>query len=107
MTKSVIISVLGLIVGISIGIMLVKYAYAIPLLEKTSIPKQVIGFLPYWQLDKANQNEEKYITELAYFALNVDGDGHIVKLINEQQEEPGWYDLQSDTFAGILKHAKE
>src|SRR5579872_7426672 len=103
MTKFVIFSILGLTVGVLIGIFFIKSETTIPFLKKNLPGKQIIGFLPYWQLDKASQNEEKYLTELAYFAITVGGDGHLVKLIDNQQEEPGWYDLQSDKLANILR----
>jgi len=105
MTKPIIVSLIGLFAGIFSGFLLIKSEASLPLHIKTA-PKQVIGFLPYWQLEKANQQEEKYITTLAYFALNVDGNGHIVKMANDQEEDPGWYDLQSDKLATILANAK-
>jgi len=107
MAKFIIVSVFGLIIGIVAGILIINSESAIPFHIKTPAPKQVIGFLPYWQLDKANQNEEKYLTTLTYFALNVDGNGNVVKLINEQQEEPGWYELHSDKLRSIIENAKK
>jgi spore germination protein YaaH len=107
MIKFFIIATFGLLVGILTGIFLVKSEASIPFFKKISPNKQVIGFLPYWQIDKASQNDDKYITELAYFAITVGKDGHIVKLIDNQQEEPGWYDLQSDKLANILRSANK
>lgn len=105
MTKSLIVSLVGLLMGITAGILLIKFEATLPFIKKNVPSKQVIGFLPYWQLDKISQNEDKYLTELAYFSVTVDGDGQLVKTIDDQQDEPGWYDLQSDKLTNLLRNA--
>ena len=106
MIKPFLISLIGLFVGIVVGIFITKSQATVPSHTKESETKQVIGFLPYWQLERANQNELKYITTLTYFGLNVGGDGHIVKMVNDTQDDPGWYGLHSDKLEQILKNAK-
>ncbi len=59
---------------------------------------QVIGFLPYWLIDKADKNYSPYITELTYFGLTVNPDGSIQKYTNPGEAEPGWYALTSGKF---------
>jgi len=97
---------LGLVVGIFAGVYGTTYETTTPFHVKKSVPKQIIGFLPYWQLDKANLNGENDITTLTYFALNIDGEGHIVKLANEQEEDQGWYQLHSDKLGKFFANAK-
>lgn len=65
--------------------------------------KQVIGFLPYWLLDKMDKDYPKFITTLSYFSLTIDTDGSILKLNSPQEEEPGWHALNSDKVSQILK----
>jgi spore germination protein YaaH len=106
MLKTIILALLGLVMGTIAGFYTTQYETTTPFHTKKPIPKQIIGFLPYWQLDKAKVGEENYLTTLTYFALNVDGDGHIVKLTNEQEEDPGWYQLHSDKLKSFFVYAK-
>ena len=94
MNKQIVISLFGLIAGSALGLYLF-YFQTTPQQPTKAAPKQVIGFLPYWLLDKAQTNYNGDITTLTYFALTVGADGHIVKLANPQQEEPGWHALNA------------
>lgn len=49
----------------------------------------VIGFLPYWRLDQEQTIQPNRLSELNYFSLSVDPDGHIAKIANGQAD-PGW-----------------
>lgn len=60
--------------------------------------KQVIGFIPYWLIDKADKNYTRYLTTLAYFGLTVESDGSIQQYTNPGESEPGWLALQSGKF---------
>jgi spore germination protein len=106
MAKTFILSLIGLIIGITAGIYVINHVNEIPL-KALKPQRQVIGFLPYWLLDRAKTNYSQEITTLTYFALNVDGNGDIVKLTNPQQEEPGWYALESGKFDPFLNSAKK
>ncbi len=67
-----------------------------PLLAAVGIEKpRIIGFLPYFLTSRATNNYSPYITTLTYFGFTIASDGHILKLTNPQQEDPGWYDLQT------------
>ena len=68
---------------------------------------QVIGFQPFWLLQKADKPYEKYINTFTYFGLTLDSNGTIVKLINPQEEEPGWTTLKSTRLQERLKQAKK
>jgi len=59
---------------------------------------EVIGFLPYWLIDKVDKDYTKYITELTYFGLTVNPDGTILKYTKPGEAEPGWYALTSGKF---------
>lgn len=70
-----------------------------PILTTVGIHKpEIVGFLPYWLMTKADKDYGKYITTLTYFGLTVEADGHIEKLVNPQEEEPGWTTLKNTTF---------
>lgn len=84
--------------------------------DKLEIPKkilhldnspQVIGFLPYWLLPKAQTDYSKYLSTLAYFSLTIDIDGKIRKLTNPQEEDPGWTTLKGSKLQPYLDNAKK
>ncbi len=66
----------------------------------------IVGFLPYWLLDKTEGTYSDSITTLAYFGLSVDADGHIVALANDQEEDPRWTWFKSEKLQSLLKNAK-
>ena len=79
-----------------------------PLLTAFGITKpQIVGFLPYWLLDKADKQYQHYVTTLTYFGLTVDRDGSLVKLANPKEEEPGWTNLKGDRYARRLAEGKK
>lgn len=100
MTKKIFIALIGLIIGICTTLLVITYLKEVP-------KKQIIGFLPYWQLNKAQINYENEITTLTYFGLNADGNGHVVKLASPQEENPGWYALESGALTPFLENAKK
>ena len=67
---------------------------------------EVVGFLPYWLLTKADKQYERYITTLTYFGLSVNGDGTLMKLANAQEQEPGWTTLMDGKYDDRLAQAK-
>lgn len=58
----------------------------------------VVGFMPYWLLDKADRDYSRYLTEMTYFSLTVNPDGTIQKYTQPGEAEPGWYALTSGKF---------
>lgn len=74
---------------------------------------QIVGFLPYWLLDRADRDYSPYLTTLTYFGLAVDVDGKPMYLVNPQEEEPGWTALKNDRFhpknlnASLLVHSAD
>ena len=69
--------------------------------KKIQDSKIVLGFLPYWNINKATVNP--VITDIAYFALSVDGDGSIVRK-EKNYTEPGYSKFQSDKLSNILDY---
>ncbi len=67
---------------------------------------EVIGFLPYWLLDKADKDYSQYISTLTYFGLALNSDGSVKKLTNPQEEEPGWTTLKNK-YEAHLSDAKQ
>lgn len=60
-----------------------------PVLSQLGIHKpRIVGFLPYFLLDRATNNYNLEITTLSYFGLTIDTDGHIAMLSSPQQEDP-------------------
>lgn len=108
------IIILGILLGIGTTFTLLHYNPSLfNLLSNTSATlnesirvKQKIGFLPYWLLGKAQNNYSGYITTLTYFGLTINPDGTIMKLVNEQEEEPGWTNLRSGAVNEFLNKAK-
>ncbi|MCL4384025.1 glycosyl hydrolase family 18 protein [Patescibacteria group bacterium] len=49
----------------------------------------VLGYLPYWLLDKSENDYSPYLTDVSYFGLIINHDGTIVKK-NGNSSEPGW-----------------
>jgi spore germination protein YaaH len=107
MLKKILFALAGLLLGILIGGYFIYVKPSIQTHIKQPVARQIIGFLPYWLLDKANTNEDNDISTLSYFALDVDGKGHIVKLANPQQEEPGWYALNSGKANSLFDNARK
>ena len=68
--------------------------------------REVIGFLPYWLITKADTDYSKYITNLTYFSLTPSEDGTIQKYTSPGESEPGYYSLISGKADPILEKAK-
>lgn len=68
---------------------------------------QIIGFQPFWLLQRADKSYQKYITTFTYFGLTLDTGGTIIQLVSLQEEEPGWTTLKTDRFQEKLQQAKK
>ena len=107
---SVLAVLCGLLAGVGFlyGLALSPVRFDHPVFSAFGVYKpQIVGFLPYWLLDKADKPYEKYITTLTYFGLTVDRDGSLIKLINPQEEEPGWTSLRKDAYTVRLADGKK
>jgi len=100
---------ISITLGILAGIILLLLLFLLPLPSNNPLYKtfgisktQIIGFLPFWLIEKADKNYSPFITTLSYFGLALDNDGTIVQLQNKNEEEPGWHALRSDTLKNKL-----
>jgi len=113
MVKNLLTSTIGLILGIFAGYFIISYFSPTQLLIPTSTqtvltakPKEVIGFLPYWFLDKAKPDYGGLITTLDYFSLTADVDGKILKYTAPGESEPGYLALvggKLDNYFAVAK----
>ncbi len=114
MLRTIFLSIITCIVGAALAVGCL-FLFAVsplrfdhPVLTAFGIQKpQIVGFLPYWLLDKADKPYERAITTLTYFGLAVDRDGSLVKLVNSKEEEPGWTNLKSSAYASRLAEGKK
>ncbi len=68
---------------------------------------QVIGFLPYWNINEELETDFSAIDQLMYFGLIVGEDGMLIRQENGETE-PGWYKLKtSNKFKQIMANAKK
>lgn len=110
--KNLLILFGGLVIGLVIGYFFILYPSLarknedpVSFLQNQFSKKEVIGFLPYWLLSKAQTDYSQYITTLTYFGLSLDSDGKILKLTNPQETEPGWQALKSGKVQPFLSSA--
>jgi spore germination protein YaaH len=68
---------------------------------------EIVGFLPYWLLGKADKQYERFITTLTYFGIAIQGDGSIMKSTNPGELEPGWNNLQREEVSARLADATQ
>jgi spore germination protein YaaH len=107
-------AIVFLFVGVIVGGLLIVLTGILPLrydnpfiADVGIVRPQIVGFMPYWLLDKAASSYGKNLTTYSYFGLIVGSDGHIVKLNNPREEEPGWATLTSDKLKKSLDQAKK
>jgi spore germination protein YaaH len=112
--KKLLIIIFGLLFGFFFGYLFIVYPTQaskdeniVTFVKHQIAGKQVIGFLPYWLLSKAQTDYSPYISTLTYFGLTIDNDGHILKMQNEQENDPGWYALKSGKVDPFLNKALE
>ena len=72
------------------------------------LKKEVFGFLPYWMMEKADDLNIKLLTDVAYFGLEVDGNGNIVKIDQEGKALSAWAIWNNDKkLEAFIKKAKK
>lgn len=113
-SSSIVKASAGLAVGIAFGFFSIIFLNNLGFGFDSKIYKifgidkpEIIGFQPFWLLQKSDKPYEKYINTFTYFGLSLNSDGTIVKLVNPKEEEPGWTTLKSDQFQEKLTQVKE
>lgn len=115
MFKKVVIILLCLCAGISLSAVFILSGGSVqhtisPINDMPSINMkrpEIVGFLPYWLLGKADKQYERFITTLTYFGIAIQGDGSIMKTINPGELEPGWNNLQREEVSARLADATQ
>jgi spore germination protein len=114
MVRTVLTACLSLLIGVVlvVGVFLLvsraPYRFDHPVFPTFGVQKpEIIGFLPYWLMDRATAEYAPYITTLGYFGLAVDTDGKPIFLTNPTEEEPGWTTLKSTRFERVAQKAQE
>lgn len=64
-------------------------------------PKEIIGFVPYWNLDSINETSLAQTTTIYYFGVSLNPDGSINK------KDPGWLWLNSQKFNDLAALVKK
>jgi len=62
-------------------------------------PHEIFGFAPYWSLPESTGFDLAGMTTLAYFSVDVNGDGSIA------ENGPGWTGYQSQALADLVTRA--
>ncbi len=113
MVKKIVIGILLFAAGVGVGFGILFLLgtflrFDHPLLSMFGVRKpQIVGFLPYWLLVKADRQYDSYITTLSYFGLTVDVDGKPIFLVNPQEEDPGWTALRGAQLDALRESAKK
>src|SRR3989339_1549554 len=63
--------------------------------------KDVVGFLPYWNLDNSKYLHFDLLSEVFFFSLSVDENGQIIKIVNNETD-PGWRWWSSPTIQNLI-----
>src|SRR3989338_4590360 len=113
MLKKILLVIFGLGCGIIGAVFILQYSSKLlpgtdRFLTPLGLQKPVVmGFLPYWLLDKDNKDYSPYLDTVSYFGLTIDADGTIEKYTNPGETEPGWLTLKSKKINSILEFTKQ
>ncbi|MFZ5424852.1 MAG: glycosyl hydrolase family 18 protein [Patescibacteria group bacterium] len=67
----------------------------------------IYGFLPYWTIEEANYIQLSKLTDIAYFALQVEANGHIKKLGQDGNLDPGYNNwVNNETLNTLIAKSK-
>lgn len=66
-----------------------------------TMSSQTIAFLPYWRIDDTKYTRFDLLSEVNYFALNIDGSGNFIQITNNQTD-PGWKAWNSSPVKDLI-----
>ena len=67
--------------------------------------QEVFGFLPYWEVGRADEPDLDVLTTLAWFGVEAGRDGRLVREV-DGQATPGWAGWTSDEFTVLRARAQ-
>jgi spore germination protein len=105
----IVIAALGVLAGgvLLRSVPLAQLPLRHPIYQSVGLQKpEVIGFLPYWLVTKADQDYSRYLTQISYFGLEIGPDAKVVQKVNAKEEEPGWTKLRSTSLQDFFKDPK-
>lgn len=62
---------------------------------------EVVGFLPYWNLDNSKYLHFDLLSEVFFFSLSADEKGEIIKVVNNETD-PGWRWWNSPVIQNLI-----
>lgn len=102
-----VVTLAGILVGYLIHLNPAVEQATINLIPGQKQQLEVIGFLPFWLIDKADHDYSKSLTTLSYFSLGIDSDGQILEFTKPTETEPGWNTLKNGRAEQQLTTAKK
>lgn len=69
--------------------------------------KEILGFFPYWMLPEEDKIDLRPLTSISLFGLDVDGNGNIVTVGDNNQETGGWNMWQNSKLNDLIRRAKD
>ncbi|MEK7571716.1 MAG: glycoside hydrolase family 18 protein [Patescibacteria group bacterium] len=66
-----------------------------------SLDKEVIGFLPYWQVDDISTIELQSLSEVNYFSLSPAANGELLRVV-ATQTNPGWREWDKQAMKDFI-----
>lgn len=71
------------------------------------LKKEVFGYLPYWAFSKIDEIDIRLLTSIAYFGIEVDSQGNIIKTDSNGEIIAPWFHFNADPkFGDFVKRAK-
>ncbi len=63
--------------------------------------REVVGFLPYWNLDNSKYLKFDLLSEVFFFSLSADENGQIIKVVGNETD-PGWRWWKSPVIQNLI-----
>jgi spore germination protein YaaH len=68
--------------------------------------QEVFGFLPYWEVGRADGIDLETLTTLAWFDLEAGRDGRLIRETADGEPTPGWAGWTSEAFDELIERAR-
>ena len=78
----------------------------VPLIITGKPKKEVLGFFPYWMLDKADDIDLRFLTSVSLFGIEIDGKGGMVTADSDGQIDGGWNMWNDSRLDSFIRKAK-